>query len=213
MPLMEYFNRKNSGEVGSRRALVPSPRSYLKVLVIEGTYNWYHDQAGGVGSILFKIWYYFFVVNIPIPFFQKIVFRIQEEVSDLKMIHYLFHRCSASWFFSKSFVQNPFPRSSCCVWYLFELRFTSHLQLQHHWQGRNHCYSLQFVHWLHCSSHSHLLPSRFLRLQWHLLHILGFLSLSSFTFTCCSAICTGGGSATRGWRRSCLSNLYRLSLL
>jgi hypothetical protein len=49
MPSMEDFNRANSGEVGSRRALVPSPRSYL------------------------------------------------------------FHRCSASWFFSKSFVQNPFP--------------------------------------------------------------------------------------------------------
>ena len=42
-------------------------------------------------------------------------FQIHEEASDSKMTHYLFHRCSASWFFSKSFVQNPFPRSSCCV--------------------------------------------------------------------------------------------------
>lgn len=45
---IEFFNRWNSGDVGSRRAFVPSPRSYLS------------------------------------------------------------HRCSASWFFSRSLVQNPF---------------------------------------------------------------------------------------------------------
>ena len=43
---MEFFNRKNSGEVGSRRALVPSPRSYLKVLVIEGIHDTMIKQEG-----------------------------------------------------------------------------------------------------------------------------------------------------------------------
>ena len=31
---IEFFNRWNSGDVGSRRAFVPSPRSYLKGLFV-----------------------------------------------------------------------------------------------------------------------------------------------------------------------------------
>ena len=72
---IEFFNRWNSGDVGSRSAFVPSPRSYLCV--------------SGCG--------------VRMDLMSSGVFLWKK-----KLLH-LSHRCSASWFFSRSLVQNPFP--------------------------------------------------------------------------------------------------------
>ena len=148
-----------------------------------------------------------------------------------KMHHYLFHRCSASWFFSKSFVQNPFPSSSFDIWdisiyfKIFEIQFnfSTYLQLRHHWQGLNRWHS-RLLH-CRCSFRSHLLSYHSLLLHLNKFQICINFHFSKFKSTCtgfhfhiksltCTSCCVistgsgGGAPVSRGCRLSSLNSSY-----
>ena len=164
--------------IGSITSLVPEGFGHW-------AYIWYHDQAGGVGSILFKILYYFLSLT-----YQSHPFR--RSFSEYRKKYLLWKwstTCSIDVLHPDSSAKalSKIPFLEVHVVFDIHLSWGSLLTCNSNITGPNHCYSLHSVHWLHCSSHFHLLPFPFLHLQLHL-KMLGFLSLHFYfhLLLCCA---------------------------